>query len=592
MAAKKDLWQTVSLKPLTGVLDLRSRPADIAAGGFRWRQNWGTSDENKLCRREGHSRLFPPALNGTYANSDHHFQNATREPITLIYENTNPDGSRNLFDGTSSRVSLLDETSGLWTDIITGLGANGSQWKAASLQGFVLFTNNVNPVQAYSIGGASLVGIPDLITLNVTAAAVIVEFNGVIFLMNVFQNGSRQSSRVRWSDLNNPVSNAGGINSWVPGTGSLAGFQDLDYGEQILAAKAMLGALLIYTTRAIWQCTVNPNATPTTAPFLFQKIYSEPKNQIGCLAYPNTLVSTGLDHYYMSKDGIYHFSPYLAEPERIDWIHKADAIIFTNPLTKLDPNLCTSPVAESLPIAKEIWFSWALPGFPFNNSWTLVLNIEQKAADIVDHGYTALANYHPNPSTSQLCSQTQVFIGASGIDWGLKQIGGVLSREMLTLTNGHITEDIPLNAPIYVITGYYSQLRGMIPLGAVDRDKLIRRVIVDDDVSEQTVPCAWRLRIGHSYKLNDPNDTDPVCTPIWRQLEDRPMQCPDVDTVPDMTAKNLTPDINTEWPMLERGNFLYFELTVANKDGSPAIGGDVCLSRIDFDVSAMPQRPG
>lgn len=601
MASKKDLWQIISLKPLTGVLDVRSRPADVAPGGFRWRQNFGTSDENKLCRREGFPRLFPnhlfdsngdslsdPNHTGTgsfYHNDDQHFQgHDPRHPITLIYENTNADGSRQLYTGTSDHVSLLNEATGYWEDIIVGMGANGSKWKAATLQGYITFTNNVNKPLAYNISANSVAEIADLNSLNVASAAVAVEFNGSIFLMNVFQDGSRFSSRVRWSDLDRPL-------AYDPSeTDSIAGFQDLDYGEQILAAKAMLGAMLIYTTRSIWQVTVNTSGTG--AAFLFQKIYTEPKNQTGCLAYPDTLVSTGLDHYYMASDGIYHFSPYLAEPERIDWIHKADAVIFTNALTKLDPGQCTAPVAESFPIAKEIWFSWPLPGSPFQNSWTIVLNIEQKSADVIDTGFTALGNYHPNPSTSQLCSTSQVFIGASGKDWALKQIGGVLSREFVNLTNGDITEDIPRDTATYTIDGYYSILRGMIPLGLVDRDKIIRRVILDDDVSEQDVPCVWRLRIGHSYKLTDPNDTDNNCTPLWVQMRDILMECPDKLTVSEMQSKNLTPNIGVEWPMYERGNFLYFELTSANQDGSPAIGGDVCISRIDFDVTTMPQRPG
>ncbi len=181
-----------------------------------------------------------------------------------------------------------------------------------------------------------------------------------------------------------------------------------------------------------------------------------------------------------------------------------------------------------------------------------------------------------------------MLIGASGYDWALKQIGGVFYREILTFTNDEITEDIPQNEPIYSIIGYYSILRGMIPLGAIDRDKLLKRVLLDDDVSEQDTPCAWRLRIGMSHKLVDPNDTDDLCSPLWRRLEDQLIECPDHMTVSEMQAANLVPDQWTEWPCYERGSYLYFELVVANQDGSPAIGGDVCLQQLDFIASAMP----
>jgi len=54
----RSAWATVSLGQLTGVFDARSRPADLAPGVFRWKQNFGVSVAGKLCRRAGFRRLF------------------------------------------------------------------------------------------------------------------------------------------------------------------------------------------------------------------------------------------------------------------------------------------------------------------------------------------------------------------------------------------------------------------------------------------------------------------------------------------------------------------------------------------------------
>lgn len=54
----KDGWDTISLGQLTGVFDARSRPADLAPGAFRWKQNFAISDTGKLSRCVGFRKLF------------------------------------------------------------------------------------------------------------------------------------------------------------------------------------------------------------------------------------------------------------------------------------------------------------------------------------------------------------------------------------------------------------------------------------------------------------------------------------------------------------------------------------------------------
>lgn len=576
--ASKSQWSIISIRPLTGLFDNRSRPADLPPGAFRWRQNFRTSSEKKLCRRDGHKRLFD-----TEQNHDHHFQDVvTREPITFGFESTSPSGARVLYDGTQSRISKLNENTGVWTPIVTGMGATATRWKAAALQDYIIFTNNYDNILAHQLGTNTAATIPDLVSvLNVTKAAVVIQVNGCILLMNVVQNGNRISSRIIWSDLNLPL-------SYDPAaSGTIASFQDLDYGEDILAAALMGSTLKVYTTRGIWN-----GSFATATGFSFERAYGEPKNQKGCIKFANTLVSTGNDHYYMGSDGIYHYSPYLAAPERgdeeassFDWAHSATGAIFTNADTKLDLTFCDAPVAEYIPTTDELFFSWPSSGQGQNNNLTLVLNRSQHAADIMDTGYMMLVNFRSAISEGGVCNEDQVFIGASGVDWALKEIGGIFYREFLNVS----ARENDVASPDYRIDGYYSILRGMIPAGLYDRDKLIRMILLDQDSSEQDTPCVVRMRVGNSRNIVDPNNESGRCSVIWRQLEDKPLDCPDQATRDEMIADNQRPDEATEFPCYEQGVFLYFELTIANEDGTAAIGGDACLQRLDFDLKALPK---
>lgn len=608
MASAKNAspWTTISIAPLIGVLDVRSRPADVPRGGFRWRLNCAASDEGKMCLRDGFSKAFH--LSTPYINRDHHHQGTIpREPITLLYESTDSAGVRRLFDATKSRVSTLDEAIGLWTDIVTGKGAAGSRFKCDQLQDKILFTNDVDPPFLYDVVSTALTDpIPQLGTgtssfplggtlanTNISKARVVIQYQGVMFLMNLEQDGKRVSSRIHWSDLNDPT-------TWVISPqDNICGFQDLPYGDDILAAGVMNGVLYIYTTRGIWRIGVNSSGINGSSVFSFSQIYSEPKNQAGCLAFPNTLVSTGSDHYYMGREAIYHYNQYLTAPQRIDWIHRADAVIYKKSDTAINSVYCGSPVAEYAPTSQEIWFSWPSAGSFDNNNWTLVLNIGQSAADVMDTGFTALVNYRPGFSSGETCRETQDFIGASGQDWCLKEVSnGVFSREIANLDNSGdpplgslvpvgLTNDLPIETTTYSITGYNRVLRGIIPAGLTDREKLVRMMLIDSDDTPQSNPCIISVRIGNSRNLVDVNDVESFCAPQWFELEPVNLQCIEPKTIPQLTALNQRPSAEKIFPCYVQGTWLYFEIVVKNKDGSPAIGADSCFLRLDFDVSAL-----
>jgi len=599
-------WTTVSLTPLIGVLDTRSRPADIPPGAFRWAGNFQITPDGKRCRRDGHTKAFADVvIDGRYQNQDLHHQGADREPITFELETTASDGTRRLYAGTQSRLYWLDEATGLWTTIATGYGTTGSYWRADVLQDIIIFANG-NPTDKIiyqNLGDPTTQPVPDLYAVwsgapqDVMGAHVVIQYSGVIMLMNFTDKDGPHPVRIMWCDLNNPL-------SWNPGTtDTIADYQDLDYGDEILAATTMQGSLYVFTRRAIWKVSVSPAGSTTD--FSFTRVYVEPLNQTGCLTFPRTLVSMGTEVRYMSRDSIYRYDPYIAQPEREDWIYRASGVIYRKPDTALSGLDCGAPCAGWKPSSREFWISWPSGTHTVNN-WTLVNQLDYKTSDVVDHGYSVFCNYRRNP-VGNVCNEEQDYLAASGSDWSIKSLNsGVFYREMLVIA-AQLSDDIPLDDPIYQQTGYYSILRAQIPTGLYDRDKICRRVLVDDDVSEEAVPGKYQIKLGNSYNIADTNESSapansPVnttgirCAIMWRTLDTVPeagykgqIACLDPGTIGSMVAQGLKPYAGREFPCFEQNHFLWFELCIMDQNGQPRIGSDVCLQRIDFDLLALPK---
>lgn len=595
MATKKNAnnWTRISIHPLSGLLDTRSRPSDIPLGAFRYKQSFLVNSEGKLCRRAGFSKAWGDAAN--FVNQDHHHQNATREPITFAFESTDQDGFRRLWDGTATRLSVLDEATGLWTDMLTGVGAPGARWHAGETNNQVIFTNNVDPPQRFKYAdnlnpATGPAPIPDLTNnVKVTKAKVIASFSNFILIANVYQDGVRYLNRVRWCDVDDPT-------VWKENPGvNLAGFQDLDNGDEVLAMIPMLGFIYLFTRRSIWKVVVDSGNSQNA--FLFTKVYTEPLNQTGCLVYPNSAVSVGTGVYYMSRDGIWYYDPYIPAPIRPDWLHRADGIVFRG-ATAMTGALCDLPVAEYLSADKELWFSWPSAASDENDT-TLVCQTDPQwnTADVVDAGFSILRNFRRNPAAG-LCNEVQDFLGASTFDWALKDIGTGFARQYVNM-GANVTDDIGLVAT-YNTVGYVSILRGLIPTGLNDREKICREVSIEDDTSAQLNPCKIRTRIGTSWSLMDPNDTDNNCAPLWTALTDVPLQCSDPKTLTAMKAANQRPTVGKDLPCYQQGRYLFFEFTICGADSvqpvglspgtvTPAVGGDSCWASISFDLQACPK---
>jgi len=590
--AREQEWQTIPIQPLTGALDTRSRPADLSPGAFRYKLNMAVNRSGKLSRRSGFSALnfgrrSDWETNTDPANWDFHKQKAAREPITLVYQDIAVDGTKRLFVGTESGLHRLNNSTSEWDKIASDIAAPGTRWKAASLGSYVVFTNNATRVRSHNINTTTTVEINDLIVRGISRARVIVEYAGVLMLMNMTEDGSDKPSRIRWTDWRKPL-------VWETGQG-IANFQDLDYGDDILAAAMMNGFLHIFTIRSIWRVVITSSGT---SPFGFHRIYSEPKNQTGCLAYPNTLVSTGRELYWMGRDSIYTLNQYISTPISPDWLLKSCGHIFQGP-DAISQTYVEAPVADYVPSQKEIWFSYRRQSawesiYPTNDaSFVLSSNQESEApyrtADIVDAGFTAFTSFGVRGGAGEQTIAMTQFIGASSADWCLKTIGGVFYR---TYVNLGVTIDADIGDVSYSTRneGYYSRMVGLCPFGNPQRDKLVRNLLVDHDTVDapSNAPNQFKLAIGNSYVLADPASTSPKCSVQWHEIGKLDALCVNGESLVDMQKKNLRPDLGTEFVMLERGRYLYYDLNVQAQNGAAPTGGDIAFSKLEFESLTLP----
>lgn len=593
------------MQPLTGILDLRSPVDAEPAGAFCTKNNFEISVDGKLKQATGFIKpfaQFKTVLNQPceYANADWHDQDVAadaREPVTLLYPSTSNAGVRKLFAGTKSKFIRLNESSGQWTLIGSGFGSDGSliqtaiRWHAAELQDKIFLTNAFDKVQYHDLTTDVMHFVPELDNAaegggTVSKARVIIEYQGVVMLMNMEEKGVRFGSRIRWSGLNDGL-------DWTIDVDSITDFQDLDYGEFILGAVILSGLLYVFTDRAIWRCNFAVDTTTSQANLVCNRFYSEPRNRSKCLAYPNTLVSTGLDLYYAGSDGIYHFNPYLAEPEKLEWIYRSTPIIFDEGNIQIDKTACYAPVAEYWPDKNEIHFSWpvvdaspttsnvASCASPPNkavssglNRHTLVINVKYQTCDYRDYGMNAYANYRSDTSAVAECNQAVMFLGAHGTDYAIKQLGQAYYREIYD----------PV-ADSYSNAGFTPLVRFIFPFGKFDVDKIIKRFLIDG-IAEKNAGTVWNLRIGVANTLQNPNATVGGCSIIWRTLSTKAIRCPMLKSADAYAATNILPSMDWHWDFLYRAKYLFAEISITNADGTPATDGGVMLSR--FDVRAIP----
>jgi hypothetical protein len=599
----KHPFNTVRWKPLIGPVNPVASADELPPGVFSWKENLEISKTNRLARRSGWQDFLRAQGGAPLANVRH------------LDEVVTTDGVRRLVAATSGgEVYLLGATNVTWTQFTEDFGTK-NEWTSDAL-GNVLVMSNGEGLVRYAVLPTSnfLDPIEELdtdysgTTIGASAAKVIVQFSGVMFIMNYSEGGVPLPWRVRWSALNAPI-------SYVDSVSTIAGFQDLPWTQKIINAKVLENRMLIYTDTSIWQC----RATGGDDVFNFTELYTDPDARSRCLSHKRSLVAAGSSHIYAGQDGIYSFSNYQRQPERLGWLDDAARLMF-EPGTKytLDRSVCDL-VAGFNSDKQEVWFSWTGQG---GDSYTLVADTLHQTSDIILKGWHAfvqhsrsgeqsfgdwLDQYIPNDSElwfdftnsnyTELCGKVSddfclgcddapLFIGALKEDEEVKTIGVDVSGERIP---GHSTGGY--------VEGFKSILRGVVPVGNEDHDKVLRKVKVEIySRINQAANVRLQLRTGLSNQAFNPNDDDRDYDGIaWST---HPLRFVGPDPVPatgktmdELAAVNKLRVIPIEWNVFARSPFIYWELSVVDVDGNgTALPGALEFSRLEFEVQGLPRR--
>lgn len=396
MIPKSKNLKPVEFAPMNGLMDMRSSPGNMNASDYRFLQNVSFTGPRNMCRSNGWSRLLSDDGAG---NTDLHDQldALDEQKVTMLFEAESLTGATRLLAGTQNRIYSIDRANRTFHIISDELGgtysgdSTGLRFKAAQLDDVVVFTNGVDKVvywsfdQSENTDGQSVQEIPDLSTIGITSAKTVFEWKGFMFLANLVMDGVFAPARIVWSDFRRPL-------AFKPTSASLAGFQDLGgIEEAIIAAKDLGDVLLIYTTRGIWQASVSGG----DGTFSFQRRYGDQLNGNACLAYENSLVSTGDNHYFFGRDGIYKYNLYLPAPEKTMWLNNAAYYIFQS----INQSACKSVIGEFNYIKDEVWWSWP-SGTRTNNNRSLKLNVLYDKVAVIDVGFSAMGNYRPTSGST------------------------------------------------------------------------------------------------------------------------------------------------------------------------------------------------
>lgn len=392
--------KTFTLQPVAGPLDMTSSADAVPFGGYRYVENFETNPQDKKMRRmTGYQRLLPTEA---YENADLHYRyGLPRQHLTFGFEAKTPAGFTKLYAATQNTLFAKNNATQHWQVIWDGFGGdpnlNGCSeviLQAANVNSTVLFSNDFDePVyhvidQPANGDGAFVQPIPDFQELNITRVGFLYAWNNLVIAANIVMDGIRQTNLVLWSDYKKPL-------SYVPNKeSSLAGRKFLAYGEVVLGAAELADALLLYTSRGIWELRVSNvvDAEGNAEVISFTKRYTPDKAGSRCLKFKRTLVSTGDDHYYAGEDGIYRYNFYLPRPEVEEWSRRAASHLFIN--GTLNKSRCSVHCAGYDTAKKAYWFSYSKAG-EVCNSETLVMNTETHFSSVVKEGYSFFLNYNP-----------------------------------------------------------------------------------------------------------------------------------------------------------------------------------------------------
>ncbi|HIA01851.1 MAG TPA: hypothetical protein EYN66_08065 [Myxococcales bacterium] len=393
------------MRPLTGPLDPQSSPDTVGAGAHRWVQNFRVNAAGNLYRSAGWQRFMGES---GAVNADLHNQfplndakapatptqiaTGTEEDITILFNATSTNGDTRLLAGTTSRLYSYNQKTNNYR-IIRNVTLGSGKWKAAQLDDDVVFVNeNAKPIYwkfdqpAENTGNESVREIGSFSEVGLNRVRHIQEWRGLMFYGNVHEGNEWVPDRLVWSDFKKPF-------AVTPGTESLAGYQDLGHGEDIVGMEPLGNALLIYTVKGVWQFEVSGGTG--TQVLSFRKRFTDDDNGNQIPAYPNTIISAQDNHFYLGRDGVYYYNIYRAAPDKPPWLHQASSVIFDS----INKSECDAPIAAFNAKTDEVWISWPVAG-AVKNSKTLIINVKHKHVSYMDAGFSAFTNFTKKDYTS------------------------------------------------------------------------------------------------------------------------------------------------------------------------------------------------
>jgi hypothetical protein len=145
---------------------------------------------------------------------------------------------------TTTHFYYYDTTTSKWTDItdvLVSTGGLNNLFFSEIMNNILIMTNGKDAPKKWTGTGniAALGGTPPI-------AKYVKKFKNYLVFGNTIETGTNYPQRVRWSDTGLPE-------SWTPGAGSNAGYQDLTEGVDFITGLEILGDwLIVFKERSIY----------------------------------------------------------------------------------------------------------------------------------------------------------------------------------------------------------------------------------------------------------------------------------------------------------------------------------------------------
>lgn len=348
----------------------------------------------------------------------YHLGRNCRESVTFLKSVTAVSGARKLLAGTHSRLYVSDDNGGNWRILADGLGGACSptqlcdcspvRMTGATLGNFTVLTNNVDEVLywEFDVGPDgcyhwSADYVADLRTLNVTRAAGVCEFQGLMILWDVRMDGVDFPNRILWSDFNGPL-------FWVPGGESVAGSSDLALGEKIIAIVPISGRIRVYTNQAIYDGTVVADERT----LVFVERYRLKGGRTSNLpSFKNGIANCGDFHVFVGQQELFMMNSYDTAPQPYEWLHRASGVIFMGlpanrvistdfpAMASVNRSACDNLICRWSGRYRAVIISWPTGNAVCPNT-SLWLWTDTSKASLVDYGFTEICEHFPDISPS------------------------------------------------------------------------------------------------------------------------------------------------------------------------------------------------